>query len=182
MSGSFPSDAVELVQSTVTEGQVIQNVNFSDMEIAGIAALSGRFTDLSVDASMRSGDYSSLQMLSEQQAVVHSVVAQNAGDMNVYTAHTTASENRTSEAIQYSVLGTSSAAVASETRAQAASLEQRKDITVAQVQQEMRLHNVVKEEVKRDTAVAEADASTQVAAAEAEQRDAAVAVNPLKLV
>lgn len=179
MTAAFPSDPAELVQRTMTECSFSQNVNFSDVEIAGVIGLVGKFTDMARTADLQTGDFAALQMRSEQQAVVHGVVAQNAGDMNVFTAHSSQSTVRTNEAQQFSVQGTVSASVAEESGAKAAALEQVSRTTQAQIEREMMLHSVIEQEVKRDTAVAELSLESEAAAASVDKD--AVKLNPLKL-
>jgi hypothetical protein len=179
MTAAFPSDPAELVQRTMTECSFSQDVNFSDVEIAGVMGLVDRFTSMASNAALESGDYSAMQLRSEQQSVVHGVVAENAGDMNAFTAHSTQSSVRANEAQQFSVQGTVAASVAQETGAKAAALEQVSRTTQAQIEREMKLHSVIEETAKRDTAVAELSLENEAAAAVIDKD--AVKLNPLKL-
>lgn len=172
-AATFPSDPGELVTRAVTEGQLIQTVNTSDVEIAGVMGLVGRFVDIEQNAALETGDAFAQQVRSEQQAVTHSVSAENAGDMNVFTANATAATTRTNEAIQHSVNGTVAAAVAVEAGAKAAALEQISNVTLAQIEQEMKLHSVLEEERVRSTATAELDLEAQAAKASVD-KDATV--------
>lgn len=173
MSDAFPQDPGELVTRAVTEGQLIQTVNTSEVEIADVMGLVSRFFGVEQNAALETGDAFAQQIRSEQQAVTHSVTAENAGDVNVFTANASAAEIRTNEAIQHSVDGTVAAAVATEAGAKAAALEQVSNVTLAQIEREMRLHSVLEEEQVRSVASAELDLEAQAAKASVD-KDATV--------
>ena len=177
MSGTFAADPVETVTKAMTEGEVVQNVNFSDVEIAGVLGLIEKFVDVERNASLETGDYLAMSLASEQLAITHGATAENAGDMNVYTANASAADTRTNEAIEHGVKSNAAAATAAEAGAKAAALVQASNITQAQIQQEMRLHSVLEEETIRKAAAATLDLEAEAATASVDKD----ALQPLKL-
>lgn len=166
MSGAaFPNDPGELVTRAVTEGQLIQTVNTSEVEVAGIMGLVGRFVDIEQNAAAETGNFASQQISSEQRAITHGVAAENAGDNNTYSSNASAAVVSTAEAAQHAIKSGAAASEAAEAGAKAAALEQVSNVTLAQIEREMKLHSVIEEEVKRSTAAAELDLEAQAAPA-----------------
>ena len=169
-----PEHPAEVLSQIVTGTEtLVQSVNV-DEEVTTLVHSAESLSSESVVETHRAGEYATAQMTHEQRADENFATAEHSADEGVSQAHIATAEQNITEAVRNNVLANSSAIVAEEAGAKAASLEQTALITRA-VQEEMTRETFALEEVENRTA-AGVEQEIRVVMAAAEE-DAATAQN-----
>ncbi len=173
----LPADPVEVIKDAVMEGEIHQTLNDVEIEVAGIQGSKMNLSNIEQIASFESVAHLTRQMVSEAESSAFYAGAENASDEAAYHSSAGAAEIKTVEAVESNVLSNAAAALALEAGAGAAALEQIERVTTAQVEEEMRMSMVIKEEARVNAAGAAQDLEKDAAAASVDKD----ALSPMKL-
>ena len=176
----FPQDPMEFIETTRTEGELIQSLNSDVVEIAGLQGISKRLISTSEAASTDSSLHASQEVRFAEETTRHIVGAENASDRAVFHAQSSAAERKETESMQHGLLSGVAAFIALESRAKANSLAEISKVEQAKIEEEMRFHQVVEEETRRSAAATAQDLESEAAAASID-KDSAFPISPLKM-